>query len=138
MIGFQSPRPTLSAPGGFAMTDTLLEPLSPRSFALFLIKIAHTAIWAFFAACILALPVAGWLRRFDGAMILTVFILIECGVLAANRMRCPLTDLAARYTTDRSHNFDIYLPLWLAKHNKSVFGTLFVLNDLIVLWEWLG
>jgi hypothetical protein len=41
-------------------------------------------------------------------------------------MRCPLTDLAARYTDDRRDNFDIYLPEWLARHNKRIFGWLFV------------
>jgi hypothetical protein len=120
------------------MTDTRDERPTHRSRALVLIKVAHTVIWAFFAACILALPVAGWLRRFDWALLLTVFILLECGVLAVNRGRCPLTDLAAKCTADRSPDSDIYLPHWLARHNKAVFGTLFVLNELLVLWQWKG
>lgn len=33
---------------------------------------------------------------------------------------------AARYTQDRCDNFDIYLPLWVARYNKQMFGTLFV------------
>jgi hypothetical protein len=41
---------------------------------------------------------------------------------------------AARFTESRADNFDIYLPNWLARHNKTVFGTLFVFNELIVLW----
>jgi len=101
------------------------------------IKILHTLIWAFFVACILALPVAGWLHRFDWAVVLTVLVLIECGVLAANRWRCPMTDLAARCTVDRSENFDIYLPKWLARHNKTIFGTLLFVNECLVLWAWL-
>jgi hypothetical protein len=36
--------------------------------------------------------------RFDWTLILTA-LLIECGVLAANRGRCPLTNLAARFTS---------------------------------------
>jgi hypothetical protein len=107
-----------------------------RNRVLTAVKVAHTAIWAFFAGCILALPIAGWLRRFDWALILTGFILFECGVLAVNRARCPLTALAARYTTDRSSAFDIYLPEWLATHNKMIFGTLFLVNEVIVLWFW--
>ena len=58
-------------------------------------------------------------------------------VLAANRGQCPLTDWAARFTEDRAANFDIYLPDWLARNNKAIFGTLFVVNELIVLWRWL-
>lgn len=120
------------------MTDPVSEPFSRRRVVLVIIKILHTAIWAFFATCILALPVAGGLRHFDWALILTALVLAECGVLAANRGRCPMSDLAARYTTDQSVDFDIYLPVWLARHNKTVFGMLFVLNELIVLWQWLG
>jgi hypothetical protein len=41
-----------------------------------------------------------------------------------------LADLAARYTMDRAENFDIYLPLWLARHNKTIFGTIFVAGEL--------
>jgi hypothetical protein len=51
--------------------------------------------------------------------------------------RCPLTDLAARYTVDRRPNFDIYLPNWLAEHNKVVFGLLFIIGELVVVAHWL-
>jgi hypothetical protein len=48
-----------------------------------------------------------------------------------------LTNWAARFTDDRADNFDIYLPNWLARYNKVIFGTLFAVNELIVLWRWL-
>jgi len=102
------------------------------------IKLLHTVIWAFLAASILALPILAVLRRFRWAAILTVIVLLECVVLAANGGRCPLTDLAARCTLDRAANFDIYLPNWLARHNKAIFGTLFVLSELMVVWRWRG
>jgi hypothetical protein len=105
--------------------------------ALTAIKLLHTAIWALLAGCILALPIAGFMHRFDWALILSALTLVECGTLALNRGRCPLTDLAARFTGERSDNFDIFLPNWLARCNKSIFGTLFVMNELIVLWLWL-
>jgi hypothetical protein len=41
--------------------------------------------------------------------------------------------LAARFTADRGDNFDIYLPNWVAGHNKVIFGALFVVNELFVL-----
>ncbi len=107
-----------------------------KSRALTMIKVAHTAIWAFFAGSILILPIAALLRHFDWAVILTGFVLFECGVLAANRGQCPLTRLAARYTAEQSVTFDIYLPEWLAAHNKAIFGILFVVNEGIVLWLW--
>jgi hypothetical protein len=59
-------------------------------------------------------------------------------VIIFNRWRCPLTGIAARYTDDRQENFDIYLPLWLAKYNQVIFGALFVAGVLYTLFEWLG
>lgn len=101
-------------------------------------KVLHTVVWAFFASSILAIPVvalAGSLRLAAG---LSAIVLVEVAVLVANRMRCPLTDVAGRYTQDRRDNFDIYLPLWLARNNKRVFGALFVAGELLLAWRWLG
>jgi hypothetical protein len=47
-----------------------------------------------------------------------------------------LTGVAARYTDERTANFDIYLPLWLARYNKTIFGALFVGGGLFVLARW--
>ncbi len=104
---------------------------------MFAIKLLHTVIWAFFALCILALPATALLHRFDWAAALSLLVLLECTVLAFNRGRCPLTDVAARHTDDRADNFDIFLPVWLARHNKTIFGTLFVAGELFVLWRWM-
>jgi hypothetical protein len=98
------------------------------------IKVLHTALWGLLAGCILALPILAFFHYFELALVITALIIIECGVLALNRGRCPLTDLAARYTQERSDNFDIFLPNWLARYNKIIFGTLFVVNELIILW----
>ena len=101
------------------------------------IKLLHTAVWLLFAGCIVAIPFAGAWRHFLRAAVLTGLVLIECGVLAVNRGRCPLTDLAGRYTAERADNFDIYLPLWVARYNKLIFGTLFAAGELFVLVFWL-
>jgi hypothetical protein len=100
------------------------------------IKLLHTAIWALMAASILVVPWAGWSGHFRCALGLTLLILGECLVLGINHGRCPLTDLAARYTEDRADNFDIYLPLWLARNNKRIFGFLFVVGELVFLERW--
>jgi len=60
----------------------------------------------------------------------------EVAVLAFNNGRCPLTSLAARYTADRRDNFDICLPQWLARHNKLIFGTLYVTGVALALVRW--
>jgi hypothetical protein len=110
----------------------------PEEKVLTLIKLAHTAIWAVMAAAIIALPIAAMLDRFRLAAWLTVLVVAECIVLALNRGRCPLTDLAARFTSDRDANFDIYLPRWVAQNNKAIFGSLFAVGELVVLWRWIA
>jgi len=100
------------------------------------IKLAHTAVWALFAGSIVALPVMTAAGRFEWALGLSALVWVECLVLALNRMACPLTGWAARYTEDRAPNFDIYLPRWLAEHNKTVFGILFALGELYLVAAW--
>ena len=105
--------------------------------ALRSVKVLHTAVWLLFVLCIVAIPVLGGLDRFGPAAWLVGIVLLEVPVLALNQMRCPLTRLAAHYTIDRRDNFDIYLPLWLARYNKQIFGPLFVAGGLVALWAWL-
>lgn len=104
--------------------------------ALLRIKILHTAVWVFFVGCIAAVPLAAARHRFDWAAGCAALVGVECAVLAFNRWRCPLTDLAARHTTAREDNFDIFLPLWLARYNKQIFGPLFAAGILYALLEW--
>jgi hypothetical protein len=53
-------------------------------------------------------------------------------------MRCPMTDVAARYTSDRRANFDIHLPLWLAQHNKTIFGALYAIGIVCTVIAWIS
>jgi hypothetical protein len=102
------------------------------------IKLLHTLVWALFVACILGIFVAAGVRRFDLAVTFIAVVMVEVLVLVFNRLRCPLTGVAARYTDERADNFDIYLPLWIARHNKAVFGTLYALGIVFTLVAWLG
>jgi hypothetical protein len=105
---------------------------------LWLVKLVHTLAWAFFVACIVATPVAGWSRHYGRAGLFGGIVMIEVLILGLNGWRCPLTAIAARYTEDRRANFDIFLPEWLARYNKEVFGTLFVGGILLTLARWFG
>ncbi|MCC6319591.1 MAG: hypothetical protein IT361_18120 [Gemmatimonadaceae bacterium] len=98
------------------------------------IKTIHTIVWAVFAASILAIPVYVSRGRATGAWGLIGFVFLEVAVLLANRMKCPLTDVAERYTLERRDNFDIYLPLWLARYNKQIFGGIYVAGIVYALW----
>lgn len=107
------------------------------SSRLVAIKILHTAIWAFFVGCILAIPVAAVQLQWKWVVGLSAAVLGECLILAVNRGSCPLTHWASRHTPDRSPNFDIYLPAWLAANNKTIFGALFLFGEFVALWCWL-
>ena len=106
-----------------------------RSSMLRAIKIVHTVVWAMLVAVIVAIPVMAWQDRFSAAAVLTAVMLGEVFVLVVNGWRCPLTDLAARYTDDRRANFDIYLPLWLAANNKRIFGSIFAAGVVFSIWR---
>ncbi len=50
-------------------------------------------------------------------------------------MRCPLTYVARRYSDSTKDNFDIYLPNWMAKYNKQIFTTIFVIGLILVVYR---
>src|SRR6516162_7580827 len=99
------------------------------------IKALHTVLWAIFAGSILVIPVVTAIGDLRAGLWLSLFVTIKIIVLAINGMRCPLTGFAARYTDDRSDNFDIFLPSWLARNNKHIFGTIFVAAELFLFWR---
>ena len=63
-------------------------------------------------------------------------IVLEVIVLMLYKWECPLTVLARKYADDSKPNFDIYLPEWLARHNKTIYtGVVVVLVGLYVVKE---
>jgi polyferredoxin len=111
--------------------------LIPVAWRLRLIKAVHTLAWAFFVACITVIPLLAWAGQFSSALLLIGIVAVEVVVVVVNGWRCPLTAVAARYTDDRRPNFDIYLPEWLARYNKEIFGSLFGGGAFLTLALWL-
>ena len=111
--------------------------MSQPATALRAVKIIHTVIWAFFAACIIAIPVLTWRGNLVLAAGCVGLVFVEVIVLLFNNWRCPLTPIAARYTSNRHDNFDIFLPEWLARHNKTIFGGLYVAGTAYTAAKWL-
>jgi uncharacterized protein (DUF58 family) len=100
------------------------------------IRAAHTIVWAFFVACIVAIPLASWHGYHGTAALLIAIVLAEVAALAFNNWTCPLTLVARRYTDNRNSNFDIYLPEWVAKYNKQIFGPLYVASVVFAIVCW--
>jgi hypothetical protein len=72
------------------------------------------------------------------AAVLIGVVSLDALVLVFNHGRRPLTDVAARYTSERKDNLDIFLPLWLSRYNKHLFGVLYVMGILWTVAVWLG
>ena len=112
-----------------------IKPLSDMQ-KLNIVRIVHTAIWGVFVAAILYVCYAGIFDRVGKfTWFCIVLVLIECVVLLINRWKCPLTSLAYKYTNTHPVGFDIFLPRWLAQHNKILFSSLFIVGVFLVLWR---
>lgn len=99
------------------------------------IKLLHTAIWVFFNVVIFYLAWAVITGRLGPLFwIGWGLILAESVTLLAFRWYCPLTVWARRYSDSSRANFDIYLPEWLARHNKTIYtGIMAVILVLTIL-----
>lgn len=90
------------------------------------IKLVHTLIWIFFNAVLVYLYYAVLTRTVGFWFWMGIAVIAaECIVLMALNWTCPLTFLARRFSDSDKENFDIYLPLWLAKYNKQIYSVIF-------------
>lgn len=102
-----------------------------------LIKMAHTAIWVFFNIVIFYMLYAVLVNKIDPWLWVGYgIILLEGLVLLTFKMYCPLTVWARKYSDSTEDNFDIYLPIWLARHNKLIY-TLIMVGIIILTVFWL-
>lgn len=109
------------------------------SLKLTLIKTIHTAIWIFYNVVIFYLLYAVIAGKIDKWIWIGLgLFLFEVIVLLIFKMKCPLTIIARRYSDSDKHNFDIYLPNWLAKHNKMIYFSLLVIIILVLSYRLLS
>jgi len=95
---------------------------------LILLKTLHTIIWLFFNVVLGYMAYAVITNRIDRYVWIGIGLVVLEGVvlLIFNKM-CPLTLVARQYSDSTKDNFDIYLPNWLAKYNKLIYTTIFIL-----------
>lgn len=101
---------------------------------LVFIKSTHTLIWIVMVCIIGYVVYSGLSGHVTAYSWLAVgAVIIEGLVLWLFKGKCPLTVWARTYSDSRKDNFDIYLPEWLAKYNKLIFTTVFVLGLVLML-----
>lgn len=109
--------------------------MKPES-KLFVIKLIHTLIWAIFVAVIFYVLFSGINDSVNLYTWVGIALVIGEGLtLLIFKMFCPLTLLARRFSDSEKDNFDIFLPNWLAKYNKTIFTSIFVIALLLVLYR---
>jgi len=105
-----------------------------RTHKLLAIKWIHTLIWVFFVVVIFYVLYSGIYDKVNTYTWIGIgLVLLEGIVLLIFNKFCPLTLLARNYSDSEKDNFDIFLPNWLAKHNKLIFTTIFIVAVLLVL-----
>ena len=105
-----------------------------RTHKLLGIKLIHTLVWAFFVVVIFYILYSGIYDKVTTYTWIGIgLVLMEGLVLLVFKMFCPLTLVARKYSDFEKDNFDIFLPNWLAKHNKLIFTTIFIIALLLVL-----
>ena len=110
-----------------------------QSEKLTAVKIMHTLIWLFFVATIFYILYSGISNKITVYTWIAIGLIIAEGVvLVLFKMFCPLTLIARKYSDSEKDNFDIFLPNWLARHNKIIFTTIYLVGVIIVLLRVIG
>jgi hypothetical protein len=112
---------------------------NPVPKPLFYIKLIHSAVWLFFVSVIFYIVYAGLADRVTRwTWIAIASVVAEGLILMAFRGFCPLTVLGRRYSDSTAANFDIFLPEWLAYHNKRIFTAVYLIGVGLVVWRTWG
>lgn len=92
------------------------------------IKLIHTVIWLFFNVVLFYMAYAVIVNKIDKYVWTGIALIIGEGlVLLLFKKMCPLTIMARKYSYSNKDNFDIYLPNWLAKYNKLIYTSFFII-----------
>ncbi len=101
---------------------------------LLAIKVVHSVIWLAFVLVICYILYSGISGNLTTLTWVGIGLIIAEGlVLLIFKMFCPLTILARKYSDSQKDNFDIFLPNWLARYNKIIFTSIFLIGLVLVL-----
>jgi len=111
----------------------------PSETKLIFVKVIHTLVWFGFNIVIFKMLYAVMANIIGpGLWIGYGLVLAEGLVLLAFKGMCPLTIVAKKYSDSTKDNFDIYLPNWLARHNKLIYICLLIIISMITVYRLLA
>ena len=103
---------------------------------LTIIKLVHTLVWLFFNVVIFYLFYAVVTGKIDKwVWICLSLVALETVILVLFKMMCPLTVMARKYSDSTKDNFDIYLPVWLARYNKLIYTVIVAIIIIILFFK---
>ncbi len=103
---------------------------------LLYIKLAHTIIWIFYVIIIGYVLYSGIYNRIGIYTWIAIGLVVFEGiVLLIFNGKCPFTILGYKYTDNAEVGFDIFLPKWLAKNNKAIFSTIFIIGIITIFYR---
>ncbi len=106
------------------------------SKAVFYIKLIHSLLFFLIVICTIFLLYS---TVFDDITTLTWFsfavVIVELAALVLNDWQCPLTNLAEKKGAEVGSVADLFLPKWLSDHLFTIFGVVFSVTCLLLIWR---
>ena len=103
---------------------------------LFYLKLIHTIIWVFYVLVFFYILYACIYNRINMYLWIAIGLeVIEITILIIFKGKCPLTILGYKYIKNPEVGFDIYLPRWLAKYNKIIYGLGLIFVIFIIIYR---
>ena len=103
---------------------------------LLLVKTVHTLIWLCFNVVIFYILYAAIINKIDKWLWICLCLIIAEGLtLLLFKNICPVTLIAKRYSASTRHNFDIFLPEWLARYNKQIYTVIVAIAVIILIYQ---
>lgn len=103
---------------------------------VFYIKLIHSLLFWLIVICTLYVFVTAAVDQITPLTWIAFGIAVtELTTLILNKWQCPLTDLAERHGAEAGSVADLFLPRWLFDHLFIIFGIIFSLTCVLLVWR---
>lgn len=103
---------------------------------IYYIKLIHSLLFILIVVCTVYVFITAALDQIS-ALTWWAFgvALAELLILMFNNWRCPLTELAEERGAEVGSVADLFLPKWLSDHLFTIFGIVFTVVSLLLIWQ---